>query len=239
MAAKPQSSLLSWMTGGLLGGAPAPVARRAVAPRVVPPAKPPQPPAAKPAPVELAPIAWEGPITLSKPGLDTKSVAVPDPAAARIRDRYMAARFPGAVRSAADLADAAHVIKAARLYFEDGLASRARELLDLAMQEHPGTESVWLAALEIAFLAQDAERFVAVAHAFRNKHPESPDWAEIARLGHRLAPMHPRFAEAGAAREFDHLGPWPHLPNWIQANWDLTGEVAGIELRARLMATAV
>jgi hypothetical protein len=39
-------------------------------------------------------------------------------------------------------------------------------------------------------------------------------------------------------RDHDHYGPWPHLPNWIQAPWDLTGEVIAADFH-RAMARAL
>jgi hypothetical protein len=224
----------------------------ATAPKVtMPPRDQTKPPVGKPRvrilkSPDLQPLAWDaspvpgdGPLTLARPANAAGEVEALDPMARRIRDRYLAARFPGTLRTAADLADAAAVIKAARLYFEDGLVPRANEVLDLAMEAHPEVDSPWLAALEIAFLVRDAERYVAVAHAFHRAHAHSPDWNEVVRLGRSLAPMHPLFAgPAGEARDFDHFGPWPHLPNWIGASWDLTGEVASVELRARLMNVA-
>lgn len=177
----------------------------------------------------LEPRTWEKPAGAASKKLDSS--------AQRIRERYLAARFPGVLKSTADLADTARIIKCARLLFEDGFAARAGELLDLASEAHPLVEATWLANLEIAFLNHDPERYIRLAHAFNRARPESADWPEVKRLGHRLAPMHPRFAGTGEReRDFDHSGPWPQMPNWIQANWDFTSEMAAAEMRSRLMA---
>ncbi|APV51438.1 hypothetical protein BWI17_18115 [Betaproteobacteria bacterium GR16-43] len=197
---------------------------------------------------ELEALVWDspvppsGPITLRREPEKAGETAGPslDPVATRIRQRYLAARFPGVLKSAEDLGNVPHIVKCARLLFEDGLAARAGELLDLAVEEHPEHEAAWLASLEIAFLDQDSDRYTRLAHAFRGTHPDSPDWPEITRLGRRIAQMHPLFAQdPSAPKDEDYcLGPWPQMPNWIQANWDLTAEVAGTELRARLIAGA-
>ncbi|QJR10729.1 hypothetical protein DSM104443_01798 [Usitatibacter rugosus] len=213
-----------------------------------------EPDAFAPAPAvpELDALVWEspvpsrGPITLTRES-ERRDETVPKPettsgldaGARRIRERYLAARFPGVLRSTTDLADTERIIKCARLLFEDGFASRAGELLDLVSEEHPESQPAWLANLEITFLDRNPERYVRLAHAFFRAHPESPDWPEVARLGRRVAPMHPRFAQSSAdQRDDEHIGPWPQMPNWIQANWDLTGELAASELRARLIGGA-
>ncbi|HLX25167.1 MAG TPA: hypothetical protein VKR38_17595 [Usitatibacter sp.] len=179
-------------------------------------------------PVDLAPIEWDGDVDdCAEPDL----APVDDPRVSgegrrrRIRDRYIGARFPGAVSGAADLESPERVIKAARLYFEDGRAETGQELLDLAIEQHPHIEALWLAQLEILYLAYDAARFSERAKAFRQSHPASTHWAEVTRLGRALAPDDKFFGAKSGPRPNEHYGPWPHLPNWIQASWDLTGEV--------------
>ena len=39
-------------------------------------------------------------------------------------------------------------------------------------------------------------------------------------------------------RDHDHYGPWPDLPNWIQANWDLTAEVVAVDFHRILKRRA-
>jgi hypothetical protein len=151
----------------------------------------------------------------------------------RIRDRYVAARFPGIARCAADLADAAFVIKAARLHFEDQQPELALELLGLAIEESPEQEALWLARLEILFLHRDREGYVATARGFRATHRASPQWSEVERLGRALAPGDALFGNTGW-KPHEHYGPWPHLPNWIQASWDLTGEVMAADFHRAL-----
>jgi hypothetical protein len=204
------------------------------------------------APVNLATIEWEGDTGATrKVGEGTGTWPVYDPNVTmdndprgydarcrRIRDRYISARFPGVARSAADLESPERVIKSARLYFEDHQVDTALELLDVAIEQDSRAESLWLAQLEILFLGRNAARFVECARAFRALHPASEAWAEVSRLGLALAPNESLFGTAKVAREHDHYGPWPDLPNWIQANWDLTAEVVASDFHRILKRRA-
>jgi hypothetical protein len=168
------------------------------------------------------------------------TAATPRPAAdaaahdaARIRDRYIAIRFEGIARSSADLADAARVIKSARLEFEEGSPETALELLELAIEQNYREPSLWLAELEIAFLMRDGPHFTETAREFREAHPDSDKWEEINRLGHALMPEEALFRES-ERRANAHYGPWPDLPNWIGAPWDLTAEVQAADFHMAL-----
>jgi hypothetical protein len=152
----------------------------------------------------------------------------------RIRDRYIGARFPGVARGGADLEHAERVIQAARLYFEDGQAHTALELLELAIAQAPREPAMRLAHLEILFLERDAAGFARAARDFIAAHPRDESWHEIARLGRALAPGDALFGESDGPRDHEHYGPWPHLPNWIRASWDLTAEVTAAELHGAM-----
>ena len=115
--------------------------------------------AAKTAP-ELATIEWDGdrsrvtpaalaPLEFTPSSADTVEEAVEvmmefdvgdfdveqlDPRRRKIRERYVAARFPGVARTLADLHSSDRVIKAARLCFEDEQPELALELLEIAAQ---------------------------------------------------------------------------------------------------------
>ena len=193
--------------------------------------------------IDLAPIEWDG----DKGVVTARELATADPAstidgdprggdakARRIRDRYITARFPGVARAAADLEATDRVIKAARLFFEDGDLELALELLDLAIEQNSRAEALWLAQMEILFLSRQASRFAEAARAFHAMHPASEAWPEIGRLGRALVPGDPLFGAASGPRDHEHYGPWPDLPNWIQANWDLTAEVVAADFH-RLM----
>ena len=195
--------------------------------------------ATRTATVELATIEWDGDGALAMRAAEPAAALDADPRGGdaktrRIRDRYIGARFPGIARAAADLENPARVIKAARLFFEDGDLDSALELLDLAIEQDSRAEALWLAQLEIVFLTRDAARFVECARAFHAMHPASESWEEVARLGRALAPGEPLFGKESGPRGHEHYGPWPDLPNWIQASWDLTAEVVAADFH-RLM----
>ena len=245
----------------------APLFRRREEPRApgeptrVEPARGEPPPAAQSAPridvdrilaatrektVELCSIEWDGDDAMpcvAEPPVPAAANGDDDPRnydarCRRIRDRYIGARFPGVARGAADLQPSDRVVKAARLYFEDGHPEAALELLDLAIEQDSRAEALWLAQLEILFLVRDGARFIETARAFRAMHPASGAWPEVARLGRALMPREGFFGPESGPREHEHYGPWPDLPNWIQANWDLTAEVLAADFHRVLAQRA-
>jgi hypothetical protein len=161
-----------------------------------------------------------------------------DPRRRKIRERYIGARFPGVARTLAELQSSDRIIKSARLYFEDEQPELALELLEVASQESPHESPLWLARLEILYLARDADGFVAAARAFRRAHPRHEAWPEIERLGRALVPGEALFGATAGPRDHEHYGPWPHTPNWIQAPWDLTAEIAAADFHRTAMRLA-
>lgn len=151
----------------------------------------------------------------------------------RIRDRFLGSRFPGVPHGVEDLGQTEQVIKTARLFFEDGDADRACEWLAFASDANPD-ERLWLAQLEILFLKRQAPAYTALAADFKRRFSESDKWGDIAHLGARLAPADPLFAGAKAADADAHYGPWPQVQNWIDAPYDLTGEVLAAEFHAAM-----
>lgn len=154
----------------------------------------------------------------------------------RIRDRYLAVRFPGAPHTDEELRDSAAVIKAARLYFEDDDIDRACELLECATDVNAKDETPWLAHLEILYLKRKARAFTPLAKRFHEHFPNSGRWPEVLRLGFRLDPEDPAFrlARPHEATGDEHYGAWPQVQNWIQAPFDLTGDVLAAEFHAKM-----
>jgi hypothetical protein len=188
-------------------------------------------PARRPPPVPSLPPAgaWQGGARAARPEPSEMTRK-------RIRDHYLAVRFPGAPHTEEDLRDSTGVIKSARLYFEDGDVERACELLEFAVDVNRADEALWLAHLEILFLKHNGAAFADVARRFHEHFPASGRWPEILRLGLRLAPDDPLFHGA-RPREADideHYGAWPQVQNWIQAPFDLTGDVLAAEFHARM-----
>jgi hypothetical protein len=139
-----------------------------------------------------------------------------------IRDRYIAARFPGLARCGEDLEKVELVIEGARVYFDEGKTDLALEMLDLAIGQCPFSRPLRLARLGIAFLLRDAALYTALAKEFRRVHPARDEWLEIARLGRAVAPAEMIFGAKQGERAHEHYGPWPHLPNWLLASRDRT-----------------
>jgi hypothetical protein len=205
-----------------------------------PPGEAPRPPGA-PAPLAMTarerpqrPLARSGKATTPAPAPETGVVAgFANPEA---RDRYIAARLPGIARNGADLMKFERVVRAARLFFEEGEAARALELLDLAVEQHPACQPPRLAQLEMAFLMRDAPLFRSRARELLRLRPASPTWTEVARLGRALCPGETLFGVAQGPRAHEHYGAWPDMPNWINASWDLTAEVLAADFHRDLAA---
>ena len=125
-----------------------------------------------------------------RPARELRVVLTPAQKAMRIRDRYIAVRFPGFPRNGRDLADVPAVLKAAAIYFNDGRHALAKELLAIASESHDGAEALWLARLELAFLMRDTEGFRESARRFRARHPASDAWPTLVALGWELGILH-------------------------------------------------
>ena len=184
---------------------------------------------------DLQMIEWQDEATSgAEAAAPREDVRALEPRRRKLRDRYIAARFPGVAHSGADLADSATVIESARFWFEDACPALALELLQLAIEEAPQDPAPALARIELRFLMRDTAGFVEAARAFRAAHPKHEAWDEVCRLGRAIAPSESLFGSPGAARAHEHYGPWPHLPNWIQAPWDLTAEVCAADFHRAL-----
>ena len=207
--------------------------------RPAPPKRKPAPPA-KPAPAampDLKILEWdEAAQDVAKE--PRSGVAALDAVRRRLRDRYIAARFFGLASGAADLKRVDETIKAARLLFEDERPELALELLELAQQEAPIEIAFCLARLELLFVLRRADEFAAAARELREIDRNKAHWTEVERLGRVLAPTDPLFAGDGAKRSTDNYGPWPDLPNWIRADWDLTAEVMAADFHRAVIGAA-
>jgi hypothetical protein len=189
------------------------------------------------------PPAWDEPVAWVSLSPENQAMVSGDrdaagharPAPPGIRDQYIADRFPGVARCGADLENVALVVAGARLYFDEGKTDRALELLDLAVQQRPFDEPFRLARLEIAYLLRDAPLYTALAAEFLRVRGIGLAWCEITRLGRALAPSEAIFGAKQRERAYDHYGPWPQMPNWLNASWDLTPEVLAADYH-RLMA---
>ena len=187
-------------------------------------------------PTNDVPSDWDAPYAYVALPAATRALYVGKTVPPGVRDQYIADRFPGVAEGGRDLENVARVIGGARLYFDEGKTDRALELLDLAIQQCPFDEPLRLARLEIVFLLRDAPLFTLLATEFHAVRGAGLAWCEITRLGRVLAPAEPLFGAKQGERTFERYGPWPQLPNWLNASWDLTSEVLAADYH-RLMAT--
>ncbi len=152
-----------------------------------------------------------------------------DLARKRLRDRYIAIRFPDfqAVRT-----DPRLVIRLARELHDDEEHRLATEVLILAVQDHPQDKSVALALLELAYLADDAELFCATAAYFREAFPKEKENADIVTLGRHIAPRHAAFLTRGGSSQ----GSPYTIPGWSQTGAVQDDAEAHAAFRQHLMS---
>jgi len=99
----------------------------------------------------------------------------------RVRDRYVALRFPGVLRNSADLIDADKAIAVARGYFEEADIERANEVLALAIAQSTESLALEVAQLEMAFLARDSARVARLTREFHARYPGIAQFEGVVR----------------------------------------------------------
>ncbi len=174
------------------------------------------------------------------------SVRGADPAA--LRRRYIEERFPEIASGTIQPADPDSVVKAARLFYEDGALARAVELLHFSVEEDPASLKPWLALFEIFLLEGLTGEFGELAQRFREHHGSSEYWRKVQFIGREIDPANALYREA----PLDHLetiGPAaarrampvtfdPLAENWLNAPMDFTTDALAASLRAGLLADA-
>jgi len=149
-------------------------------------------------------------------------------------DRYLAVRFPGAPHTVDELRDSATVIKAARLYFEDEDLDRAASCSSSRQTPTRRTSRPGSPPRD-AIPQRKAPAFTRLAKRFHEHFPNSGRWSEILRLGLRLARRNrPSSTPIRASRHRRTLRRVPQVQNWIQAPFDLTGDVLAAEFHAKM-----
>ncbi|MBL8513179.1 MAG: hypothetical protein JNJ55_04235 [Betaproteobacteria bacterium] len=159
----------------------------------------------------------------------------------RLRERYVAIQFPDyqAVR-----ADIPAVIRLARELFDDGERRLATEVLILAAQDNPQEKSIPLALLELAYLADDASLYCAVAGYFRDNFPRAPENLTVSALGRHIAPRHAAFLAPAAANGTvsngtGRFGSPYTIPGWSQTGADDADIAAHADFRRLVIGTRV
>lgn len=165
-----------------------------------------------------------------------------------LRRRYIEERFPEIAGGTIVLEDPDSVVKAARLFYEDGALPRAVELLQFAVEEQPSAMKPWLALFEIFRLESLAGEFGALAARFREHHGESQNWQKVQFIGRELDPQNPLYHDAPQAH-LETIGPLqaaraipvtfdPLSENWLNAPMDFTSDALAATLRSALLADA-
>ena len=180
----------------------------------------------------------------SDAGLATR-IGGTDPAT--LRRRYIEERFPEIAGGTIVLDDPDSVVKAARLFYEDGAIPRAVELLQFAVEEQPAAMKPWLALFEIFRLEALAGEFGTLAARFREHHGASENWQKVQFIGRELDPQDPLYHDAPQAH-LETIGPLqaaraavtfdPLSENWLNAPMDFTSDALAATLRSALLADA-
>jgi len=176
------------------------------------------------------------------------STNVPGADPVMLRRRYIEERFPEIASGTIAPADPDSVVKAARLFYEDGALARAVELLQFAVEENPRTLKPWLALFEIFRLEGLAGEFGELAGRFRVHHGASDYWRKVQFIGRELEPGNPLYIEA-AVDHLETIGPAaarkgapvtfdPLAENWLNAPMDFTTDALAASLRAGLLGDA-
>jgi hypothetical protein len=166
-----------------------------------------------------------------------------------LRRRYIEERFPEIANRSLAIDDPPSVVKAARLFYEDGAIPRAVELLQFAIEDNPAEVRPWLALFEIYRLERHADEFAALARRFHGEHGNSECWRKVQYFGREIDPANPLYRQ-DAANALETIGPKqarrmaaaasfdPVAENWLDAPMDFENEVLANELRQALMAQA-
>lgn len=174
---------------------------------------------------------------------------LPDRDVDATRRRYIEERFPEVASGAIVLDDPASVVKAARLFYEDGALPRAVELLQLAIDRKPEEVKTWLALFEIFRLERLSGEYAELARRFREQHGKSDYWRKVQFFGREIEPGNKLFQDERIA-SLETIGPSearriaadanvdPITENWLNAPMDFQNEVLANELRRGLMAHA-
>jgi len=125
--------------------------------------------------------------------------------ARRLRERYVASRFPQFADNTSQLRNTVEILHTARHLLDDGRPNLAEELLYIALQEEPYQREAWLFLIELAFLNNDAARFDLLANDFRKIFPNGEEQYVIEAMAHDLNPHDLRYRYMNS--------PTP-LPNW-------------------------
>ena len=155
-----------------------------------------------------------------------KSQLPTDPAARRLRDRYIDARFLQFPQPAQALKNTANVMRWAQQLLDDEQPRLAAELLQVALEEDGSQRPLWLFLIELAFLGNDPATFGDLSDVFHARFPDADALPIIDSMGHKLLPNDPRFGHA-ADPEI--------LPDWSTSETAQRDELRQQKLHAALV----
>jgi hypothetical protein len=165
-----------------------------------------------------------------------------------LRHRYIEERFPEIVAGTISLGDPDSLVKAARLFYEDGSLPRAVELLQFAVDEKPAAMKPWLALFEIFRLETLSGEFAELARRFQEHHGRTDNWRKVQYIGREIDPENPLYRDDAfrsletisypAAKKSAEITFDPLAENWLNAPMDFTTDALAADLRAGLLADA-
>jgi hypothetical protein len=139
------------------------------------------------------------------PNLSSADQLSAHPIRRRLHDRYVMNRFPALSEPRQDLRDTDKIIRYARELFDDEQPRRAIELLRIAIEEDQSQRALWLALIELCFLARDATRFTELILTFAAEFAHDSELPTLSAMRRDLMPHDPAMANAPRLLE---------LPNW-------------------------
>lgn len=168
--------------------------------------------------------------------------------ATALRRRYIEERFPEIASGTIEPGEPDSVVKAARLFYEDGAIARAVELLQFAIEEDPAALKPWLALFEIFRLEGLTGEFAELAGRFQQHHGNDEYWRKVQFIGREIDPQNPLYREAAfnsletigypAAKAAPAVAFDPLAENWLNAPMDFTTDALAATLRAGILADA-
>lgn len=137
------------------------------------------------------------------------SKAMRDTPLRRMRDRYIAQRFPQIAEPHIALKKTQEVLHWARQFLDDDRPQMAEELMQLALQEDILQREPWLFLIEAAFLREERSRFNDLTAEFKQRFPGDAALPSMDAMGKELEPNNPNYAHVNE--------PLP-LPEWSMLN---------------------
>jgi hypothetical protein len=171
------------------------------------------------------PGSHSGSYPVFAPNLSSADQLSANPIRRRLLDRYVINRFPALSEPRQDLRDTDKIIRYARELFDDEQPRRAIELLRIAIEEDQLQRALWLALIELCFLARDATQFAELILTFAAEFAHDSELPTLNAMRRDLMPHDPSMANAPRLLE---------LPNWSVPADSAKNEALQKQFHARL-----